>query len=130
MTFVFYPYFWARESHWQSLLAIEDNDPIFQEFLTSGYARVVVPVRPGFESNVEHFRQTGQVWSGGKLPVITDSDYLPIWEEIKAKLNAPGSEEPVGEPWEVVVPTKLVKLRTTDQLPEWEKQEDGNWREV
>ncbi|MEO0988382.1 MAG: hypothetical protein AAFY20_23015 [Cyanobacteria bacterium J06639_14] len=130
MTYVFYPYFWARASQWQSLLEIEDIDPGFQEFLTSGYARVVAPVRPGFEKAVEHFRQTGQVWSGGQLPAITDPDYLPIWEEIKARLDAPGEEEPVGEPWEVLVPTQLVKLRNTDDLPQWEKLQDGTWKEV
>ena len=129
MTYVFYPYFWARASKWLDLMAIEDVDPTFQEFLTSGFARAVVPVRPGFENAVEHFRQTGQVWSGGELPAITDPDYLPIWEEIKARHEVPG-EETVGDPWEITVPTDLVKLRATPELPRWEKQADGTWLEV
>lgn len=129
MTYVFYPYFWARATKWPELFAIQDIDPQFQDFLTSGFARVVVPVRPGFESAVEHFRQTGNIWSGAGLPDITDPDYLPIVEELKSKLGAPGSEEPVGDPWEAMVPTQLVKLRTDGSLPEWEKQEDGTWRE-
>lgn len=130
MTYLFYPYFWARKKEWLKLNAIEDVDPQFKDFLTSGYARVVVPVRPGFETAVEHFRQTGQIWSGGKLPDISDPDYLPIAQEIKEKLDAPGEEEPVGEPWEVVVPTQLVKLRPNNDLPKWEKQPDGTWQEV
>lgn len=130
MAYVYHPYFWARQSRWRTLMEVQDEDPAFQEFLTSGFARVVVPVRPGFESAVEHFRQTGEVWSGGKLPVITDPDYLPIAEELKARLDAPGEEEPVGEPWEVLVPTQLVKLRMDDALPRWEKQPDGSWTEV
>ncbi|HHG83668.1 MAG TPA: hypothetical protein ENJ82_02870 [Bacteroidetes bacterium] len=129
MNYVFYPYFWARVKKWLELMNIEDVDPEFQEFLTSGYARVVVPVRPGFESAVEHFRQTGQIWSGGKLPDITDPDYLPIAEEIKARQQAEGDEIAIGEPWEVLLPTQLVKLRADNTLPEWEKQADGSWTE-
>lgn len=129
MSYVLYPYFWARAKNWLSLQAIQDVDPEFQEFLTSGYARVVVPVRPGFESAVEHYRQTGQIWTGGKLPEITDPDYLPIAEEIKARQNAGGTEIPIGEPWEVLLPTQLVKLRSDNALPEWEKQADGSWIE-
>jgi hypothetical protein len=130
MTYIFYPYFWARGKKWLDLNAIDDVDPMFQDFLTAGYARVVVPVRPGFEPAVEHYRQTGQIWSGGDLPDIADPDYLPIVEELKERLKAPGTEQPVGEPWDVLVPTQLVKLRPDGSLPHWEKQEDGTWRET
>lgn len=131
MSYIFYPYFWARAKKWRDLMGVEyAADPQFEDFLTAGYARVVVPVRPGFEPAVEHYRQTGKIWSGGKLPTITDPDYLPIVEELKARLNAPGSEEPVGEPWEVELPTQLVKLRETPTLPRWDQDEDGNWFEV
>ena len=130
MTYLFYPYFWARKKKWTELNAVDDVDPQFQEFLTSGYARVVVPVRPGFEIAVEHFRQTGQIWSGGKLPDITDPDYLDIAQEIKERLDAPGDEVPVGDPWEVMVPTQLVKLRPNNDLPQWQKQQDGTWIEA
>lgn len=130
MTYVLYPYFWARGAKWRQLMEIEDIDPDFQDFLTAGYARVVVPVRPGFEDAVEHYRQTGQIWSGGDLPTIADPDYLPIAEEVKARLQAPGDEEPVEDPWEVLVPTQLVRLRPDGSLPRWEKQEDGSWQEV
>jgi hypothetical protein len=39
---------------------------------------------------------------------------------------APGSEVPVGDPWEVVLPTTLVKLRSDGKLPEWMKVPDPN----
>ena len=38
--------------------------------------------------------------------------------------------EPVGEPWEVRVPTTLIKLRSDDKLPAWKKKPDGSWVEV
>jgi hypothetical protein len=130
MTYLFYPYFWARAAKWLELLGVQDPDPLFQDFLTSGYARVLVPVRPNFEPAVEHFRQTGQVWSGGKLPDITDPDYLPLALELKEKQGAPGDEVPVGDPWDVVVPTQLVRLRPDGSLPQWKKQADGSWQET
>jgi hypothetical protein len=130
MSYVFYPYFWARVMKWLELNAIDDVDPLFRAFLTAGWARVVVPVRPGFQSAVEHFRQTGQIWSGGDLPDIADPDSLPIVEELKERLDAPGEELPVGPAWDVVVPTQLVRLRPDSSLPRWEKQQDGTWQEV
>ncbi len=56
--------------------------------------------------------------------------YLPIAEELAEKLGRPGNELPVGDPWEVRVPTSLVKLRDDDQLPRWQKQADGTWAEA
>lgn len=129
VSYIFYPYYWARAAKWEALMSMDDVDPQFLQFLTAGFARVVVPVRPGFETVVEHFRQTGKVWLGGKLPTITDPDYLPIADEIAASLGAPGDEVPVGEPWDVIVPTQLVKLRPDNSLPQWAKQPDGSWTE-
>jgi hypothetical protein len=129
VSFIFYPFFWARKSRWLELFNIEDTDPDFQAFLQSGMARVVVPVRPGFEHHVEHFRRTGEVWSGAQPPTIGDPDFLSIAAEIKAQTGAPGDEEPVGEPWDIVVPTQLVALRQDNQLPRWRKNDDGQWVE-
>ena len=43
------------------------------------------------------------------------------------RLHHSGDELPVGEPWPVVVPTQLVKLRDDTQLPSWRQNEDGFW---
>lgn len=130
MTYLFYPYFWARAAKWRELLGIEDTDPLFENFLAAGYARVQVPVRKNFEEVVEHFRQTGQIWAGGKLPDISDPDYLPLAIELKDQQDAIGTETPVGDPWDVIVPTQLVKLRADGSLPQWKKGPDGAWVEA
>eukprot|EP00172_Hildenbrandia_rubra_P003939 Plantae.Rhodophyta-Hildenbrandia_rubra.ctg706.p1 GENE.Plantae.Rhodophyta-Hildenbrandia_rubra.ctg706~~Plantae.Rhodophyta-Hildenbrandia_rubra.ctg706.p1 ORF type:complete len:753 (+),score=142.00 Plantae.Rhodophyta-Hildenbrandia_rubra.ctg706:706-2964(+) len=130
VTYSFYPYFWARRNRWLDLFNIEDIDPQFQSFLQSGMARVVVPVRPGFEGHVEYFRRNGRVWSGRTPPQIGDGDFISIVEELKAQTGAPGDEEPIGDPWEIVLPTALVKLREDDKLPRWEKDSDGKWVEI
>ncbi|HEX9076460.1 MAG TPA: hypothetical protein VF932_11815, partial [Anaerolineae bacterium] len=119
--YLFYPYYWGRHQNWYESAMLDNPDPLFAEFLKAGSARVVIPVRLQAEGDVRYFLMTGQIWHGGGLPEITDTDYLPITEEIKARDNAPGDEKPQGDPWEVVLPTTLIKLRDDDTLPIWKK---------
>jgi len=127
MTYVFYPYFWGRKEKWVERLKYQDVDPQFVDFITAGATRVIVPARLGFEAAIEHFMKTGDVWQGGELPEIDNDLYLPIIEEMKEHLGAPGDEEPRGKPWNVTVPTTLVRLRPDGTLPQWVKDEKGNW---
>ncbi|HOT98933.1 MAG: hypothetical protein A4E45_00983 [Methanosaeta sp. PtaB.Bin039] len=127
MTYVFYPYFWGRKEDWLERLRYENVDPTFEAFLKAGAARVVVPARPGFEPAIDHFMSTGMVWTGGELPPVTSPDYVPILTEIQEQLGAPGVEVPQGEPWEVVLPTTLVYLRASRELPRWTKNAAGEW---
>ena len=48
-TYVYYPYYWASKRKWMDEVALTDPDPQFEAFLKAGAARVVLPVRPGFE---------------------------------------------------------------------------------
>lgn len=130
MTWVTYPYFWGRKDQWDERIGYDDPDPAFNEFLQSGYARVSVPARPGFEGAIDHFLTFGEIWNGGPLPPISSPLYLPIADEIAERLDRPGAEISQGEPWTVRVPTNLVNLRADDQLPRWEQNEDGEWVEV
>jgi hypothetical protein len=121
MIYLFYPYYWARRDNWYVSALADNPDPLFAEFLKAGSARVVVPVRLKLEGDVRYFLMTGQIWGGGEMPGITDTDYLPITEEIKARDDAPGDETPQGNPWEVSLPTTLIRLRNDDTLPIWAK---------
>jgi hypothetical protein len=123
--YVFYPYFWGRPDTWYDKITLANDDPLFENFLRAGYARVVVPVRPGFEDAFQYYLVTGQVWMGGGLPSVSDPTYLPIAEEMKEQLGAPGSETPVGDSWEFRLPTQLIKLRKDDALPTWTRS--GNY---
>ncbi len=127
MMYVYYPYFWGRKSRWVEVSLLEDADVEFAAFMKAGAARVVVSVRPGFELAVQHFLETGQIWEGGDPPTVTSATYLNIVDEIKERQNAPGAEIPVGDPWEVRVPTTLILLRKKDSLPRWKKNPDGSW---
>lgn len=85
MTYTYYGYFWGRKSEWVRRLHFEDADPMFQAFLKAGAARVVLPVRPGFEAAIDHFMNTGEVWNGGELPDVTSALYVPIVQEIRER---------------------------------------------
>jgi hypothetical protein len=126
IVYFFYPYFWGWKAGWKSRLLLDDVDPPFGDFLRAGAARVVFPVRPGFEAAVVHYLESGQIWNGGAAPDISGSLYVPIVTEIQEATGAPGGEQPVGDPWLVRLPTTLVRIRPHDDLPEWQKVGE-NW---
>ncbi len=117
MTYTFYPYFWGRKPRWVTTSQLDDPDPQFAAFLQAGAARVLVPVRPGFEDAALHFLATGNVWNGGPVPQVGDELYLSLAREITEAQNAAAGGDPVGKPWEVRVPTSLVWLQPGPELP-------------
>lgn len=128
---VFYPYFWARKATWVERFVKQDIDPQFLEFLRAGSARVVVPVRPGFEVAVTHFLETGKLWGGeGDPPQINTPLYVSIVDEIRERTGAPKGEIPVGQPWEARVPTALIIVRPTSDLPKWKQPNPAEWKWV
>jgi hypothetical protein len=128
LQYVFYPYFWGRKSTWAQRYNRNDIDPDFLDYLQAGAARVVAPVRPGFETAVAHYLETGEIWNGdGSPPQINSPLYVSILDELKARADAPGGEIAVGDPWITSVPTPLVILRTELGLPAWERQSPDSW---
>jgi hypothetical protein len=119
--YFFYPYFWGWKKAWDQRMLLDDVDPLFADFLRAGAARVVFPVRPGFEAAILHYLETGEIWNGGPPPDLTSPMYVSIVKEIEEATGAPGDEVPVGDPWEVHLPTTLVRLRPHDDLPVWAK---------
>lgn len=131
LIYLLYPYYWADQARWDQMLRSSGlRVDAFSEFIRAGAARVTVPVRPGFEEAVAHFLETGAVWNSQGRPPIGSPLYVSIVDELAKALGRPGAETPVGDPWRVVVPTGLVRLRQDSKLPEWEKAPDGTWREV
>jgi hypothetical protein len=128
VSYVLYPYFWGRKSTWYDRLRLASDDPSFQSFLRAGAARVVVPVRPGFEPYLQYYFITGMLWNGGEPPKVTDANYLPIAQEIAELTGAPAGEQPYGDPWDVVLPTTLIRLRANNAtLPVWTRPNPTQW---
>ena len=105
MAYLLYPYFYSAEKSWSVKLAMEETrNRDFAAFLTSGMARLVVPIRPGFEDAVTHYLQTGEIWFGRGLVLDVENDlYLSIAEEM-----ASGNEETeILDTWFTKIPTNL-----------------------
>lgn len=126
LMYFFYPYYWGRKTTWYNAALQTNADELFQQFLNAGAARVVIPVRSGFESAVTYYMMTFEPWNGGGLPSINDSTYLPIAQEIADSEGAPENEVPVGDPWEVTIPTQQVIL-TGGTLPAWQQADPTQW---
>ncbi len=129
ITYTFYPYFWGRKSKWLEKMAIDAPDPIFNQFLKSGAARVLVPVHPAYNEAVLYFQQTAgltlenRIWNGGDAPTIDDPLYISIVDEVKAASGLDENALPVGNPWIVKLPTTLVWLQKDSALPNFEEEE-------
>lgn len=105
ISYNFYPFYWGNRGDWDELYQYETNDPTFRSFMQAGLARVVVTVKPGFEDAVMHYMAFGQIWNGGRLPILGDPLYLSIVDELKEQ------EYTIEESWETVLPTHLIALQ-------------------
>lgn len=132
MLYVFYSYFWGKHKEWVENLFRNDVDSLFNNFLKAGAARVVVPVRPGFEKAILYFLKTKDIWEGKDVPLVGEPMYLDIVDEMKEKLDLLNYDGVLQDSWEYKVPTSLVYLRNNDlsdseeNLPSWEGCKDIN----
>lgn len=121
MSYTLYPYYWGRKNKWVVTKSLKDTDPIHQQFLQAGCARVLLPVRRGFEESMLHYLQTqGEIWNGGVLPaVLGDDNYISIVDVLKAQQGQyiPGTAF-LQDEWETVLPTNLVYLDGDINLPD------------
>jgi hypothetical protein len=118
LTYLLYPYFWSRRTRWvSSQKDYGETDPVFGRFLQAGYARVLIPVRPAYEVAVLHFLYTREPWNGGPAPAIYDPLYVSIHDEIRDEQDDLQGAIAEGDAWDVVLPTSLVYLEPTGDLP-------------
>jgi hypothetical protein len=115
MAFVLYPYFWTGRDDWPAASLRSDRDTRLTEFLRSGYARIVLPVRPGFETVVQSRLNLDLPEPFATTPPATSADdpSLSIADEIRAAQDL-AHGEPDGDPWPVTLSTTLVALDGTD----------------
>lgn len=73
MMYLFYPYFWGKKCGWEETIETNSGDALFDKFLSAGAARVQGPVRPGFEKQMLHYEQTGEIWLGNGEPDYDDT---------------------------------------------------------
>jgi len=135
MTYILYPYFWAdgRDDGWGKHLNRDEKDDNLVEFLRSGAARVVVPVRPLPKDAAKGLRDFASYLSAMALPSLPElldvgsPLYLAIEQEIKERDGA--VPETFEDEWEVHVPTQLVRLRSDagfPRIPTWSEPRDAS----
>ncbi len=124
ITYEFHPYYWAGTSRWSALAQAAGADPVFEQFLRSGSASVVVPVLPGHERAAILFRRTGRLWAGGYCPLFTDQEMLDVYADVELALQLDPAQQ-IGETWEVRVPTSMLMLQEDDVLPEFPEEEEA-----
>lgn len=108
IVYICYPYFWGDKTRWIINATGASADPIFDQFLNAGSARLVVPARPGFEQVVNFYLYTSCIWSGKNPPSPNDPGYLSVADEIQALQVGATDGTPVGDPWEITLPTTLL----------------------
>lgn len=109
MTYVFYPYFWGRKCTWPDKLNARSGDPIFEAFMSAGYAHVQVPVREGFLDLVQYFLATGEIWGATHAPPLPgDPHHVSVAQEIMEQMqnfyaDRPGAADVVQGSDEVTI---------------------------
>ncbi|MFZ1321222.1 MAG: hypothetical protein WAT71_06660 [Ignavibacteria bacterium] len=99
MTYLFYPYFWAKKDQWTMLSRLTDTDPQFAKFLQAGSCRISLPVRVSFEDTMLNYLNNNIIWSaeGGSFINSDTSNeldmmHLSLLEELKSHLNNMNTE--------------------------------------
>lgn len=112
MAYTLYPYFYADKKDWVKLFQERNGaDPLFQAFLQAGMARVVLPIRSGFEAAANWYLETGELWTGQGM--TTDNEpYFSIMEELQSVLGE------VESTWETRVPTSLTIVQSKSAILE------------
>jgi hypothetical protein len=119
ITYILYPYFWATmPQRWlEAQQYYQEIDPLFAKFLQAGSARVLIAVAPAYETAVMHYLYTREPWNGGESPALDDPLYKPLYSELRNQQDDLNGAQPYGDPWDVIVPTSLVYLQDTSELP-------------
>ncbi len=108
MSYVFYPYYYSPQCKWYELMQTKsENDLVFEAFLQSGLAKVLVPVRPQFEKAVLWYIKTGEIYTEGNIVAGNGEEQdLSLVSEIQNQ-----GEEVVEDTWETRIPSTLTIIQ-------------------
>lgn len=107
MLYFLYPYFWGSSSLAKEKLLFDHADSTHRDFLRAGYARIVIPIRPGFEADFTRLVETG-TFSG-----TASSPYMTIAQEIEAFAKTNYAGIPPANPEKHSRPLLFPQQRTT-----------------
>jgi hypothetical protein len=96
LLYFLYPYFWGSDDLAREKLLFDHPDPNHRDFLRSGYARVVIPIRPGFEHDFTQLLDTGSI--GGTSPYLTIADEIAAFAQTNYTGIPPANPEKHARP--------------------------------
>jgi hypothetical protein len=106
-SYIFYPYYYNEKCSWYELLQTKSSDPIFEAFLQSGMAKILIPVRPQFEKAVMWYLDTGEIYTEGDLiPETADDRYESLLKDLQGQ-----DEVRVEGTWQTRVPSMLTIIQ-------------------
>ncbi len=107
LSYIFYPYYYNEKCRWYELLQTKNPDPIFEAFLQSGLAKILVPIRPQFEKAVLWYLETGEITPECDLVPETQDDR---YESILSDLG--NQDEVIVEgKWKTRIPSTLTIIQ-------------------
>ena len=106
LLYFLYPYFWGSDDLGRKKMLFDHPDPAHRDFLRAGYARVVVPIRPGFEEKFTSLLETGK-------PGNQQTPYMTIAEEVAAFARTNYHGIPPANPEKHARPLLYPQQRTT-----------------
>lgn len=115
----FYPYFWGSRTSWVSKILAAETDAHFTAFLRAGAARVVLPVRRGYEKAFEKFLATGDIPTTAELLDAGGPLWVSLFTQLRGAAGDGDEETAVEAPWEFRLATNLARARRDDLLPQW-----------
>jgi hypothetical protein len=96
LLYFLYPYFWGSDDLAHEKLFLEHPDPGHRDFLRSGFARVVVPIRPGFEEAFVKLTTSGS--PGSETPYLTIASEISAYARTNYGAIPPANPEKHGRP--------------------------------
>jgi hypothetical protein len=127
ITYEYFPYFYGNKERWCSITPLKDNDPVFENFLKAGFARVVVPVTPRYENILAQYMITAinmygfpYHWfslmgmSSNFIPGIEQVYFKNLFADLRAARELTEETGTVIGTYVEKVPTNLVYLASLD----------------
>ena len=98
LIYFLYPYFWGSDALAKEKLLFDHPDPFHRDFLRAGYARVVIPIRAGFEKDFTRLAETGSFSGTAASPYMTIADDVAAFARTNYQGIPPANPEKHGRP--------------------------------
>lgn len=96
----------AQEIQTLPVLAELDSELYLSRFIKAQKAKLLIPVKPGFEKRFMYFYETGRIWHGQESLVPINQGALALINDFKGLRNHLEGEKRVKD-WQVCLPTVM-----------------------